>query len=233
VEHRRRTGEAVLIEAAMVDAALNIAAEQVIEHSAYGALLQRDGNRGPVAAPQNLYRTNEIDEFGRRDSWVAVAVATDEQWNSLCDAIERPEWVSEFATKEARRAHHDVIDEYLAAWCAERTGDEIVGTLWEHDVAVAKVMQPHRQTELPQLAARGFFEDVDHPVNPRTPHSTLPFTSSREPEKIHVQPAPLLGQHNHEVLSELGLSQKDIDDLEAQGVIGNSPAMHAGSKAVR
>ncbi len=57
LEHRRRTGEGVLIEAAMVDAALNVAAEQVIEYSAYGSLLQRDGNRGPAAAPQNLYRT--------------------------------------------------------------------------------------------------------------------------------------------------------------------------------
>jgi crotonobetainyl-CoA:carnitine CoA-transferase CaiB-like acyl-CoA transferase len=41
-----------------------------------------------------------------------------------------------------------------------------------------------------------------------------------------VQPAPLLGQHNHEVLSEVGLSDKDIDDLEAAGVIGTAPAMH-------
>ena len=57
--HRKRTGEGVRIEAAMVDAALNVAAEQVIEYSAYGNLLQRDGNRGPTAAPQNLYRTGE------------------------------------------------------------------------------------------------------------------------------------------------------------------------------
>jgi crotonobetainyl-CoA:carnitine CoA-transferase CaiB-like acyl-CoA transferase len=229
LEHRRRTGEGVLIEAAMVDAALNIAAEQVIEHSAYGALLQRDGNRGPVAAPQNLYRTNEIDEFGRRDCWVAVAVATDEQWNSLCDALERPEWVSEFATAEVRRVHHDRIDEHLSVWCEQRTGDDIVEALWSRGIPVAKVMQPHRQTELPQLGARGFFEDVDHPVNARTPHSTLPFTSSRGHEKIHVQPAPLLGQHNHEVLSELGVSDKDIEELEAAGVIGTAPAMHGST----
>jgi crotonobetainyl-CoA:carnitine CoA-transferase CaiB-like acyl-CoA transferase len=229
LEHRRGTGEGVLIEAAMVDAALNIAAEQVIEHSAYGELLQRDGNRGPVAAPQNLYRTNEIDEFGRRDCWVAVAVATDEQWNSLCDLIERPEWASEFATTEARRAHHDLIDEHLSVWCEQRTGDDIVQALWSCGIPVAKVMQPHRQTELPQLAARGFFEDVDHPVNARTPHSTLPFISLRGHEKIHVRPAPLLGQHNHEVLSELGVSDKDIEELEAAGVIGTAPAMH-GSK---
>ena len=47
LEHRDRTGEGVAVEVAMVDAALNITAEQVLEHSAYGTLLERDGNRGP------------------------------------------------------------------------------------------------------------------------------------------------------------------------------------------
>ena len=231
LEHRRRTGQGVHIEAAMVDAALNIAAEQVIEYSAYGAVLQRDGNRGPTAAPQNLYRTNEIDEFGRRDCWVAVSVATDEQWAALTDALGRPEWAADpaLASADGRRRHHDLIDDHLNAWCETRTGDDIVDALWSHGVPVAKVIQPHRQSELPQLAARGFFEDVDHPVNARTPHSTLPFTSTRGPGRIHHQPAPLLGQHNHEVLAELGLSDKEIDDLEAHGVIGTAPAMH-GSK---
>ena len=96
---------------------------------------------------------------------------------------------------------------------------------------VAKVMQPHRQSELPQLSARGFFEDVGHPVNARTPHSTLPFRSTRGLDRVHTQSAPLLGQHNRELLSELGLSDKDIDELEAQGVIGTAPAMHGTSSA--
>jgi crotonobetainyl-CoA:carnitine CoA-transferase CaiB-like acyl-CoA transferase len=227
LEHRRRTGQGVLVEAAMVDAALSVAAEQVIEYSAYGALLERDGNRGPLAAPQNLYRTNEIDEFGRADCWVAVAAATNEQWIGLCEAVERGDWVTdpELSTTAGRRTRHDDIDEHLAVWCGGRTGDDIVDTLWEHGVPVAKVMQPHRQTEIPQLAARGFFEDVGHPVNARTPHSTLPFTFSRGPERVHAEPAPLLGQHNHELLTELGLTQEEIADLEAQGVIGNAPAM--------
>ena len=62
----------------MVDAALNVAAEQIVEHSAYGALLERDGNRGPTAAPQNLYLTADADDAGERDAWVAIAVATDD-----------------------------------------------------------------------------------------------------------------------------------------------------------
>ena len=227
LEHRRHTGQGVLLEAAMVDAALSVAAEQLIEYSAYGALLERDGNRGPTAAPQNLYRTNEIDEFGRADCWVAVAVATDKQWAGLCEAVGRGDWASdpELSTAAGRRARHDDIDEYIAAWCVDRAGADIVDTLWEYGVPVAKVMQPHRQTEIPQLAARGFFENVGHPVNARTPHSTLPFTFSRGPERVHIEPAPLLGQHNHELLSELGLTDEEIADLESQGVIGNAPAM--------
>lgn len=227
LEHRSRTGQGVLLEAAMVDAALSVAAEQLIEYSAYGALLERDGNRGPTAAPQNLYRTNEIDEFGRADCWVAVAVTTDEQWTGLCEAVGRADWATdpELSNTAGRRARHDEIDEHIAVWCVDRTGDDIVDSLWERGVPVAKVMQPHRQTEIPQLTARGFFEDVGHPVNARTPHSTLPFTFSRGPERIHIEPAPLLGQHNHELLSELGLTDDEIADLQAHGVIGNAPAM--------
>lgn len=226
LEHRRRTGEGSMVEAAMVDAALSVAAEQVIEYSAYGAVLQRDGNRGPTAAPQNLYLSNEIDEFGRADSWVAVAVATDEQWVGLRAALGNPQWAraDELATAAGRRAHHDLIDRHLAAWCAERTRDQIVDALWDNDVPVAKVLQPHRQTEIPQLAARNFFETVEHPVNPPTAHSTVPFRSSRGPHRVHTTPAPLLGQHNHEVLRGLGLDDDDIARLEADGVIGTAPA---------
>jgi crotonobetainyl-CoA:carnitine CoA-transferase CaiB-like acyl-CoA transferase len=227
LEHRRRSGHGVFVEAAMVDAALSIAAEQVIEHSAYGALLERAGNRGPTATPQNLYRSADIDEFGRPDSWVAIAVSTDEQWKRLCTAIGSPSWATDPAltTARGRLEHEDAIDERLAAWCERRTRDEIVATLWDAGVPVAKVMQPHRQTELDQLAFRGFFEEVDHPVNGPARLSTVPMRLSAGPRKFHTQHAPLLGQHNHELLCELGLSGSEIADLEADGVIGRAPAM--------
>lgn len=222
LEHRRRTGEGVLVEAPMIDAALNIAAEQVIEYSAYSALLQRDGNRGPAAAPQNLYRTAGIDEFGREDCWVAVAVATDAQWTSLCTALGEPSWAADpaLSTVAGRRAHHDFIDDQLATWCAAHSADDVVETLWGAGVPVAKVMQPHRQTELAQLGDRGFFEQVEHPVNGRAAYSTLPARMS--PGPVHTSPAPLLGQHNHELLRELGLHDAEIAALAADGVIGSA-----------
>lgn len=225
LEHRRRTGQGVMVEAAMVDAALNIAAEQVIEYYAYGALLERAGNRGPTAVPQNLYLSADIDEFGRLDSWVAIAVATDEQWAQLCGALGSPTWATDpaLATAAGRRAHQDRIDERLAKWCAGRTRDEIVDTLWDAGVPVAKVMQPHRQAELDQLDARGFFEVVDHPVCGPARLSSVPMRLSGGPCRFHTQPAPLLGQHNRELLAELGLTDAEIAQLEADGVIGQAP----------
>ena len=234
LEHRRRTGEGVLVEAAMVDAALNVAAEQVIERSAYGVLLQRAGNRGPTAAPQNVYQVAGVDEFGREDCWVAVAVATDEQWVGLRNAVGRPDWAMdpELDTMAGRRRRHDAIDDDLGAWCRSRTGDQVVETLADAGVPVAKVMQPHRQLEIEQLRHRGFFEELGHPVNPSAPHSTLPINLVAGPGAFHRRPAPLLGEHNHEILRSIGVSDEEIAELEADGVIGTAPAV-GGRKSKR
>ena len=227
LEHRRRTGNGMLVEAAMVDAALNVAAEQVIEHSAYGALLERDGNRGPEAAPQNLYKASGTDEFGRQDCWVAIAVGTDDQWRALSKALGDPAWAQspDLSSATGRRREHDAIDAHLAEWCATRDSDEIVRILWDAGVPVAKAMQPHRQFEIPQLDAREFFEPVSHPVARTARHSTVPVRFSAGPEQFHRSPAPLLGEHTTEVLAALGLTETEIGELEADGIIGGFPAV--------
>jgi len=60
-------------------------------------------------------------------------------------------------------------------------------------------------------------------VNGRARLSTVPMRSPGGPERVHTRPAPLLGQHNHELLGELGLSASEIADLEADGIIGQAP----------
>ena len=177
LEHRRRTGEGVLVEAAMVDAALNVAAEQVIEHSAYGALLQRDGQPragGGTAEPlpdRRFRRVRPRRLLGRRRRGHRRAVAglrdaigrPTGRWTPSCDARGR-----RAAPRPHRRAPRGVV---LPSAPATRSSKRCGLRAFRS----AKVMQPHRQTELPQLASRGFFEDVDHPVNVPAAHSTLPI----------------------------------------------------------
>lgn len=224
LEHRERTGEGGLVEAAMVEAAANIAAEQPIEFSAYGTLLTRNGNRGPCAAPQNLYLSAGPDEHGRDDSWVAIAVSTDEQWLALRQAMDEPDWATDpvFLTTAGRIAEQDGIDAHLQEWCRSHSADVLVERLWDAGVPVGKVMQPHDQADLAQLESRQFFEEVLHPVIGSSRYSTLPMRFSSGPARLHERHAPLLGEHNDELLGGLGLTQSEIDALEVDGIIGGT-----------
>src|SRR5581483_7191381 len=141
-------------------AALHAAAEQVLEWQASGTLLQRDGNRSPLAAPQNLYACRGEEQ------WLALAVATDEHWSALCDAMARPAWTAdpELATRAGRRARHDALDRGIAAWCAERDLGEVVDELVRRGVPAAPVVPARAVDRNPQLRARRFFEPVTHPV---------------------------------------------------------------------
>ncbi|UDY36715.1 CaiB/BaiF CoA-transferase family protein [Dermatobacter hominis] len=221
---RDATGTGCQVEAAMVDAALSITAEQVVEHSTSGVRLARDGNRGPAAAPQNLYECADADEYGREPARVAVAVATDEQWTALRGALGDPDWAADPSLDDhaGRRAAHDLIDDRLREWCASRTADEVIGALWSAGVPVGRVLQPHRQPELPPLQARGFFEELDHPVMGPARYSTIPFRLGGRPEALHRRHAPLLGEHTAELLGELGLGPAELAQLEADGVIATA-----------
>jgi crotonobetainyl-CoA:carnitine CoA-transferase CaiB-like acyl-CoA transferase len=222
-EHRRKTGEGMLVEVPMIGAAINVTAEQALEYQAFGHLMQRDANRGPTAAPQNVYRTAEVEEDGSRDHWVAVAVESDAQWEGLRRALGDPGWAADpaLATPAGRRAQHDAIDGHLAAWCAGRSGDEVVDALWDAGVPVAKVLAGPEVRHIPQLAARGFIESVEHPLTGCSLHYGYPARFSAGPARLHRRPAPTLGQHNREILVDLlGVSPEEFAALEADAVIG-------------
>lgn len=222
--HRDATGLGCQVEVAMVDAALSIAAEQVVEHRANGALLARAGNRGPVATPQNTYDCEGTDEFGHEPNRVAIAVATDEQWAALRGVLGDPEWASDAAMAIAagRRAQHDRIDNELAAWCATRSAGEVVTLLLAAGVPAAVVSQPHRQPDLEPLQVRGFFESLEHPVMGPARYSTLPFRFDGMPATLHRRPAPLLGEHSEALLVEIGVDRSEYDELVATGVVATT-----------
>ncbi len=215
---RERTGRGVFVESTMVEAALNCSAEQIVEYTAYGNVMERAGNRGPYAAPQGLYPCRGHEQ------WLALAVATDEQWQALVEALGSPDWADrpEYATDAGRRAGHDAIDEGLYAWAVEQGLDDAVARLVDAGVPAAPAWDPRIQHENPQLAHRGLFEMVEHPAVGTHPMPGMPYRFASVDRWI-TSPSPALGQHNHEILAELGLSANEIAQLEADGVIGTRP----------
>lgn len=226
LEHRRRTGRGMFIEVPMVGSALNLAAEQVIEYSAYGRLLQRRGNRGPTAAPQNIYRCAADAGDKSRERWIAIAVCSDSQWHALRQAVGDPPWARDecLRTMVGRGLAQDRIDAELSAWCASRAATETADMLCAAGIPAAAVVLPYETRLNPQLQARGFFEPLKHPVVGPVLHEGWPVRFAAGPQRFHRMPAPMLGEHNSEILSSLlGISDAEIGALEAAGVIGSRP----------
>jgi crotonobetainyl-CoA:carnitine CoA-transferase CaiB-like acyl-CoA transferase len=218
LEHRRHTGEGRLIEVPMVGGALNVCAEQVIEHSAHGVLLHRDANRGPAAAPQGCYAAADLDPDLGQHRWVAIAVADDRQWAALRGVLGD---LSGFDTAAERHAAHDPIDAHISTWCSTRGADDIVDILVGAGVPAVAVVHPSAQLDFAQLHGRRFFEQVEHPVCAASTHVTFPFRLPGQDGPMHRRPAPTLGEHDDEIFGGLlGLTAGELAALRTAGVIG-------------
>jgi crotonobetainyl-CoA:carnitine CoA-transferase CaiB-like acyl-CoA transferase len=210
-----QSGEGMLVESVMVESALNVAAEAIVEYGAGAPAPGRLGNRGPDAAPQGVYPASA------EDSWVAVAVETDAQWDALVNALGSPPWAADarLGTADGRRSHHDMLDKHLGAWTSERTADEAVAALSAAGVPAEVVIAARDVVHNPQLRHRGLFETEDHPVTGPHPVPTLPFQFNHVAEWLRA-PSPTLGQHNEEVLGAIGVDLDALEALRARHVIG-------------
>ncbi|GMU77882.1 MAG: CoA transferase [Acidimicrobiia bacterium] len=214
-----RTGDGRLVEVTMIEAALNAAAEVLVEFGASGTLLTRDGNRGPVSAPQNVYATAGIEE------WIAIAIATDAQWDALRAVMGDPAWMADpaLATAAGRRAAHDAIDARLAEWTADQDARRLSEVLCAAGVPAGYVCDPRDIRFNPQLDHRGFFEVEDHPVTGPIHLPNAPWRFAGNPAPWLRRPAPTLGQHNDEILGGiLGLDAGELSRLRDAGIIGEA-----------
>jgi len=219
---RDASGRGHFLECAMIEAALNVTAEQVAEYTAYGNLMERQGNRSPDAAPQGLYPC-QGHHASDSPQWLALSIQDENQWRALVDWLGGPAWARAIgADLVQRRARHDAIDAQLYPVFAARELQTSVEELLAAGIPAAAIVDPRALSDHPQLAARGFMEEVDHPVV--GPQSTMgaPFRFASVDRWLR-RAAPTLGQHNHEILGELGYGPDEIEKLEAEKVIGHWP----------
>lgn len=192
LEHRNRTGAGQLVEVAQIEVAAAVTAEPVIEYSMNGVVRPREGNRRRGWL-QGVYPTNE------EEVWVALSVP-------------------------GQPIDHDAFDELVAAWTRTQTAAAIVETLQAQGIAAERVITGDQMYDPEligaQLDARGYYEELEHRITGPHRYPGWPFRIAPGPRRHHRTAPPTLGQHNDEVLRELGLPEAEVADLRQQRVIG-------------
>lgn len=166
-------------------------------------------NRHPTRVPHGTYPTRGDDR------WIAVAVFDDEAWHALCTVADLPALRElDTAVLLGRIMHQEAIDEAIADWTARQDGDDLVERLQRAGVAAAVVNNGKDLVEAdPQLAARGFYQGLRHPIAGTVIHEGMVIRMGRTPGALTTA-APLLGQHSVEVLREwLGLREAELTEL--------------------
>jgi crotonobetainyl-CoA:carnitine CoA-transferase CaiB-like acyl-CoA transferase len=219
LEARERTGVSPVCEVAQLEVGACMTAEQVIAYSLAGKVVTRTGNRSETMAPQGVYPS--ID-----GEWVALSVRDDGDWKRFITAIGSPEWAmaDRFSTFERRHQYHDELDQLISEWSAGLNTAELVGTLHEAGIPVARVLSAESMLSDPHLRARKFYQELVHPISGPKQYAGWPMVYSVGPDRHHRTAPPMLGQHNSELLSEeAGLTGEQIEDLARKNVIGTVP----------
>ena len=217
--HRRITGQGQRIDLSQREAFASILPELVFDHTMNDRVQESIGNRHPQFAPHGVYQCRGDD------NWITIAVTTDEQFRSLCEAMENLSLADDprFSTMSSRLQNQDDLDRAIGEWTRQQDQHEAMHLLQSLKVPAGAVLTNQQLLEDPHFEARGFFEESEHPDAGTHRYAGMPWKLSDTPVHIRL-PAPGLGQHNDQVLGEiLGLTSEDLRSLEDRDVIGDVP----------
>ena len=215
LHHRRATGKGQNIDVSQCEALAAFCPEAVLDYMMNGRVQGCAGNRDELMAPHNVYRCRG------EDNWIAVAISGDEEWEGLCNAIDRPDLKSDtrFADNPSRYRNQEELDGIISEWAGLQNDYEAMHLLQANGVPTTAVLNNEQMINDPHLRERGFCVEDDHPETGKRTISGYSWHLSRTPGSVRAH-APLLGQHNHEIFGGLlGMGDEEIKDLTEKQVI--------------
>lgn len=156
-----------------------------------------------------------------KDGYIGLMMYQLMHWQLMCAFLGMPELAEDprFQTVKDVIEHLDEARAIMAPLVKDREKMELFQSGNEWRIPLALVPTTQEILDSPQHQARGFFEEVDHPVIGRVTMPGAPFKMGKTPWQLK-SPAPLLGEHNEEVYCQLlGYSKEDLVRLRGQGVI--------------
>ncbi len=203
---RERTGRGQRIDTSLFEGALALSIWETAELWGTGQVPQPLGSAHRLTAPYQAVRT--------ADGHITVGANNQRLWQRLCEAIGRPELVSDkqFETNEGRMAHRVELVAELEAALAVRSTDEWVSVLIDAGVPCGPIHDYRQVFEDEHTQAREMEVRLQHPVEGEIRALGIPVKLSDTPGAIR-RPAPLLGEHTAEVLREAGIPEAEIAAL--------------------
>lgn len=210
---RSRTGKGQYIDISMYDAIISLAERSITAYSLTGHILQRGVE--PFIAPWGPFQT--------KDGWIALIVPTERDWSRFCEAIGRPDLVgmegeTDSGPARAKNMRDGFLKPIVEGWIADHTTAEVMDKLLAQGLPVGPVQNAQDIFTCPHATARGALVEVDDPVAGPVKLVGPPIKMSNQMEP-EVRPAPRLGQHNEEILQELGYTSEQIREMAGSGVL--------------
>jgi crotonobetainyl-CoA:carnitine CoA-transferase CaiB-like acyl-CoA transferase len=218
LEHRDRTGQGQYIDLSEYEAICSLMGPSLLGASVNGKEIQPQGNCPDyiAAAPYGCYKCSG------EDRWCVIAVSSEEEWQSLCQVLGHPDWMKEkkFSTEAKRKENRKELDDLLSQWTTQQTAGEAVDLLQKAGISAGVVQNAEDLSRDPQLMARNFFIQLEHPVLGKTISDRSPIRFE-EDSTVDWKAAPQLGEDNRYVfLDLLGFNERELSHYIEKGVIG-------------
>ncbi|MBA7623749.1 Formyl-CoA:oxalate CoA-transferase [subsurface metagenome] len=215
LDYRRRTGKGQYFDVSQYENGVHFMAPLILDYVVNQRVASRMGNRSAYAAPHGAYRCRG------EDRWCAIAVFTDEEWQSFGKVIGNPALTTnpKFSSLPARKKNEEELDNLVEEWTINHSPEEVMSMMQTAGVAAGVVETGEDLLEHdPQLKHRHFFWELDHPEIGKYRARGPAFVLSKCP--CELWRAPLLGEHNEYALKEiLGMSDEEIAELVIEGVL--------------
>ena len=227
LEGRRSTGRGQRVDLSQFEVGVNFAGLALLDWFGNGRSASPVANRDPYDnnAPHGCYPCAGAASDALVDErWVAIACMNDDQWRRLRDVMGDPEWARDPAltTAAGRSEAGDMLDQRISEWTRGLEAEVVMQRCQAGGVPAGVVQTGLDLGERdPQLKLSGFLVEIEepHPSAGQTYADRLPIYFERTPCDEY-RPAPVVGQHNAEVLSEwLGMSEEETRRGEKAGYL--------------
>lgn len=211
---RQRTGKGQFIDISQLDSLFWIDMFNI------SVCAVSHGSRRPKRFGGHHYAFAPLGVFKASKGYVVLHVF-EATWQDFCLAIGRPDIYDDprFAENADRLRNRDALTAIVEQWLVGFADpNDAVDTLHRYAIPAAPVLDVYDALNHPQIRARAMVSEVKHPIAGPYEVVETPFHMSATPARVRG-PAPLLGEHNAEILGELGYTQDEIGALRRQGVL--------------